>query len=78
MVENNQPDWRTLAAEQFPGFPITGSGPFAVPSAGSTLLVELFEHELIARNRALEIGAKMVELTPPATRPRFKRIRMDE
>jgi len=68
-------DWRTLAADTFTGFAITGNGRFAVPSAGSTLLVELFEHELIARNRALEIGANMVELMPPTNRPRLRRMK---
>jgi hypothetical protein len=60
--------FRQLARERFPGFNITGEGEWAVPYTGSTLLVELFAEELLARFRAMETGAKVFQLKPPAPR----------
>jgi hypothetical protein len=70
-------DYRALARDKFPGFSVTGNGCFAVPSTYSTLLVELFAFEIMARHRALELGAKMFVLEPPVPR-RKARFRMYE
>jgi hypothetical protein len=72
MAANSQPEWRLLARQQFPGFSVTGTGPFAVPYSGSSLIIELFEHELLARSRAAEIGAKMFQLQLPEPRRQFR------
>jgi hypothetical protein len=65
MAETIQTDYRRLAAEKYTGFPIIGSGPFAVFYDGS---VKLFEWELLAR----ATGKHVTEIKPPQRR-RFVR-----
>ena len=70
-----QPDFRALARREFPGFSVTGTGPFAVLSTSSTLIAELFEYELLAKTRAAEIGSKVLRIRLPEPKAQFRRIR---
>jgi hypothetical protein len=61
MAETTQTDWRALAASQFPGFQIIGSGPFAVFDGNS---VRLFPFEIEARFT----GRHVQQIQPPQKR----------
>lgn len=74
MAVEIQVDWRLLARKEFPGFSITGNGPFAVLSTSSTLIAELFECEVNARFRAYEIGSAVLQLSLPQPRRIFRQI----
>jgi hypothetical protein len=67
-------DWRAIARAKFPGFSVTGNGCFCVPSTGTVLIVELFDHPLLANDRASHLGAKVLQLQPPAPRAAFRMI----
>jgi hypothetical protein len=66
MGETAQFDWRQLARDQFQGFNVQGSGPFAV--------VDGFRNVVMLFNFRLEASTKghVIELQPPAPRPHFR------
>jgi hypothetical protein len=66
MAEEIQRDWAALAREQYPGFNIRGSGPFAVVDGFKNLLT-LYSFRMEA-----EAAGHVIEIQPPAPRPRFR------
>lgn len=66
MDEHSQHDWPGLAREQFSGFDVHGSGPFAVVD-GFKNLITLYTFRMEA-----EAAGHVIELQPPAPRPRFR------
>ena len=66
MAENVQTEWQRLAREKYAGFSIRGDGPFAVLNC-ATGTVQLFTFRLEAAGHG-----HVVELQPPAPRPRFR------
>ena len=68
MGETAQTDWQKLAREKFQGFTVRGSGPFAVLDC-STGCVMLFNFRLEASTKG-----HVIELQPPAPRPRARQI----
>ena len=73
MAETNQPDWRAICRREYPGYAITGNGPFAV-FGKVNLCVELFQSEIEARFT----GKPVYELKPPVPRRPFRRINIDD
>lgn len=67
MAAQPQTDYRRLAAENFPGCSIRGTGPFAVADF-TTMTVVLFEHVLLAN----ATGKKVHILQPPMPRRVFR------
>jgi hypothetical protein len=68
MAETIQTDWRKLAASQFPGFQIIGSGPFATFDGASNIM-RLFQWEIEANFT----GKKVQRIQIPQRR-KFRRI----
>jgi hypothetical protein len=69
MAAIQQPNWQSIARDNFPGFSIRGLGPFAVADY-STMSVELFSHLLHAN----ATGRKVHQLQIPTARPTLRRI----
>jgi hypothetical protein len=70
MAVATQPDWRQIAMEKYPGYPIVGNGPFiAFDKRTGNLILSSFPMELSEYGK---IGR--LQLPPP---PRvFRRIKM--
>jgi hypothetical protein len=63
-----QPDWPQLAREQYAGFNVRGSGPFAVID-GFKNLITLYSYRMEA-----ESHGHVIEIQQPKPRPRFRQI----
>jgi hypothetical protein len=68
MAAISQPDWRSIARQEFAGYQIAGTGPFAVVDYYSGI-VQLFEHLLLAN----ATGKRVRQLQPPTPRPSPRR-----
>jgi hypothetical protein len=68
MAAIQQPDWRSIARQEFAGFQVLGTGRFAVVNLYDGK-VQLFEHLLNAN-----CAGKVITLQPPTPRPTLRRI----